>query len=158
MSLRIYIEGQQKDVERFFQEIIRPEFGRLREDERFRVTENDQKYRERNKTKHTVERLIRGYSPTLRYRNRPGLWEQYVVEVEDLDLKGYGKDLEKITDVQVKIHLRSDDPSEIKLFFDEFVKPKGDLFTVDQDTGIYMNRRDYGSRYFGGHFNDSESV
>lgn len=158
MSLRIYVEGQREDVERFFNEIIYPDLGRLREDERFRVTENDQKYRERNKTKNTVERLLRGYSPTLKYRNRPGLWERYVVEYDDIELKGYGKDLEKITDVQVKIHLRSDSPSEIKLIYDEMIETKKDLFTVDQDTGIYLNRRDYGSRYFGGHFNDPEEV
>ena len=132
MSLRIYVEGQRDDVERFYNEIIRPEFGRLREDERFRVTENNQKYEERNKTTGAVERVIRGYSPTLRYRNRPGLWEKYVVEVEDLDLKKYGDDLEKVTDVQVK------------------------LFTVEKDTGVYLNRRRYSSRFFGGHFNDPE--
>ena len=156
MSLRIYVEGQREDVERFCLEIIYPEFGRLREDERFRVTENDQKYRERNKTKNTVERLIRGYSPTLRYRNRPGLWEKYVVRVEDLDLKKYGDDLEKVTDVQVKVHLRSEDPSEIKLFYDEFIEPKKELFKIEKDTGLYLNRRNYSSRYFGGHFNDPE--
>ena len=156
MSLRIYVEGQRDDVERFYNEIIRPEFGRLREDERFRVTENNQKYEERNKTTGAVERVIRGYSPTLRYRNRPGLWEKYVVEVEDLDLKRYGDDLEKVTDVQVKVHLRSDDPSEIKLFYDEFIEPKKDLFTVEKDTGLYLNRRRYSSRFFGGHFNDPE--
>ena len=146
MSLRIYVEGQRDDVERFYNEIIRPEFGRLREDERFRVTENNQKYEERNKTTGAVERVIRGYSPTLRYRNRPGLWEKY------------GDDLEKVTDVQVKVHLRSDDPSEIKLFYDEFIEPKKDLFTVEKDTGLYLNRRKYNSRFFGGHFNDPESV
>lgn len=156
MSLRIYVEGQREDVERFFNEIVYPEFGRLRADDRFRVTENNMEYVERNKTTTNVERVIRGYSPTLKYRNRPGLWEKYVVDLEKLEVKGYGKDLEKITDVQVKIHLRSDAPSEINLFYIEFLEPKGDLFTVDKDTGIYLNRRDYGSRYIGGHFTRSE--
>ena len=41
--------------------------------------------------------------------------------LEKLEVKGYGKDLEKITDVQVKIHLRSDAPSEINLFYIEFL-------------------------------------
>lgn len=158
MSLRIYVEGQRDDVERFCLEIIYPEFGRLREDERFRVTENNQKYEERNKKTGAVERLIRGYSPTIRYKNRPGLWEKYVVNIEDVDRKDYGKDLEKVTDVQVKVHLRSDDPSEVKLFYDEFIEPKGDLFTIEKDTGLYLNRREYSSRIFGGHFNDPESV
>lgn len=156
MSLRIYVEGQRDDVERFYNEIIRPEFGRLREDERFRVTENNQKYEERNKTTGAVERLIRGYSPTLRYRNRPGLWEKYVVNIEDVERKDYRKDLEKVTDVQVKVHLRSDDPSEVKLFYDEFIAPKGDQFVIEKDTGLYLNRREYSSRIFGGHFNEAD--
>ena len=151
MSLRVYVEGQREDVERFFSEIICPEFGRLRENERFRVTENKSQYVERNKTTGAVERLLRGYSPVLKYRNRPGLWEKYVVE--DVELK---KDLERVSDVQVKVHLRSDDPSEVKLFYDEFIEPKGDRFVIEKDTGLYLNRRNYGSRIFGGHFNDPE--
>lgn len=151
MSLRVYVEGQRDDVERFFSEIICPEFGRLRENERFRVTENKSQYVERNKTTGAVERLLRGYSPVLKYRNRPGLWEKYVVE--DVELK---KDLERVSDVQVKVHLRSDDPSEVKLFYDEFIEPKGDQFVIEKDTGLYLNRRNYGSRIFGGHFNDPE--
>lgn len=158
MSLRIYVEGQREDVERFFNEIIYPDLGRLRDNERFRVTENNMKYVERNKTTGAVERLLRGYSPTLKYRNRPGLWERYVVDYDDVERKDYGKDLEKITDVQVKIHLRSDSPSEIKLIYDEMIETKTDLFTVDQDTGLYLNRREYSSRIFGGHFNNPEEV
>ena len=153
MSLRVYVEGQREDVERFYAEIIYPEFGRLREDERFRVTENNQKYFERNQITHTVEREIRGYSPTLRYRNRPGLWEQYVVD--DVAPKRFGEDLEKIAAVQVKIHLRGD-ASEVKLFFDEFVKPKGERFAIEKDTGLYLNRKGYASRIFGGHFIEAE--
>jgi len=152
VSLYIYVEGQRKDVERFYNEIIYPDFGRLREDERFRVTENDMKYIERNQKTHAVERKLRGYSPTLHYKNRPGLWEQYVVDFESLEEKRFGVDLERITDVQVKIHLRTDDPSEIKLFFDEFIEPKRDRFIIQKDTGLYLNRREYASRIFGGYF------
>ena len=151
MSLRVYVEGQREDVERFFNEIIYPEFGRLREDERFRVTENKSQYIERNKTTGAVERLIRGYSPVLKYRNRPGLWEKYVVE--DVEPK---EGLGKVSDVQVKVHLRSDDPSEVKLFYDEFIEPKGDQFVIEKDTGLYLNRRRYGSRIFGGHFKEAD--
>lgn len=154
MSLYVYVEGSREDVERFYNDVIYPDLGRLRSDDRFRVTENKRQYVERNKKTHIIERKLRGYSPTLRYRNRPGLWEKYVVEIGSLVMKKYGEDLEKVTDVQVKIHLRSDDPSEIKLFYDEFIEPKGDLFTVEKDTGIYINRRlYYVSRFFGGHFN-----
>lgn len=154
MSLYVYVEGSREDVERFYNDVIYPDLGRLRSDDRFRVTENNGQYVERNQKTHMIERKLRGYSPTLRYRNRPGLWEKYVVEIESLVMKKYGEDLEKVTDVQVKIHLRSDDPSEIKLFYDEIIEPKGDLFTVEKDTGIYINRRlYYVSRYFGGHFN-----
>lgn len=157
MSLYVYVEGSREDVERFYNDVIYPDLGRLRSDDRFRVTENKRQYVERNKKTHIIERKLRGYSPTLRYRNRPGLWEKYVVEIGSLVMKKYGEDLEKVTDVQVKIHLRSDDPSEIKLFYDEFIEPKGDLFTVEKDTGIYINRRlYYVSRFFGGHFTRSE--
>ena len=156
VSARIYVSGQRKDVERFYAEIIYPDLGRLRDDERFRVTENNMKYEERNKTTGAVERVLRGYSPTLKYRNRPGLWERYVVDWDDIEEKSYGKDLEKVTGVQVTIHLRSDSPSEIKLIYDEMIETKKDVFTVDQDTGIYINRRDYSSRYFGGHFNKAD--
>ena len=151
MSLYIYVEGQQKDVERFYNDVIYPNLGRLREDDRFRVTENKQKYYVRNKTKNTVERKLRGYSPTLRYRNRPGLWEKYVVK--DVESKRVGEDLDRVTDVQIKVHLRSDDPSEIRLFIVEIMDRRREVFTVEKDTGIYRNRRGYGSRIFGGHFN-----
>ena len=113
MSLYIYVEGQQKDVERFYNDVIYPNLGRLREDDRFRVTENRQKYYVRNKTKNTVERKLRGYSPTLRYRNRPGLWEKYVVK--DVESKRDREDLDRVSDNQVKVYLQSDDPSKIML-------------------------------------------
>ena len=151
MSLYIYVEGQQKDVERFYNDVIYPNLGRLREDDRFRVTENRQKYYVRNKTKNTVERKLRGYSPTLRYRNRPGLWERYVLD--EVEPKRVGEDLDRVSDVQIKVHLRSDDPSEIMLFIIEIMDQKTSIFTVEKDTGIYRNRRGYGSRIFGGHFN-----
>lgn len=152
MSLYVYVEGQRKDVERFYKDIIYPDFGRLRKDDRFRVTENTQKYYVRNQKTLAVERKIRGYSPTIRYKNRPGLWEQYFVDPESVESKKVGEDLEKIKGVQVKIHLRSDDPSEIKLFFVEFIETKRDLFWIEKDTGLYLNRRGYSSRFFGGHF------
>lgn len=151
MSLYIYVEGQQKDVERFYNDVIYPNLGRLREDDRFRVTENKQKYYVRNKTKNTVERKLRGYSPTLRYRNRPGLWEKYVVK--DVESKRVGEDLDRVSDVQVKVYLRSDDPSEIMLFIVEIMDQMTEIFTVEKDTGIYRNRRGFGSRTFGGRFN-----
>lgn len=158
MSLYVYVEGQREDVERFYNEVIYPNLGRLRENERFRVTENKMQYEERNKTTHTVERKLRGYSPTLKYRNRPGLWEPYVVEIEDIEQqqKKTGKNFEKVKGVQVKIYLRSMDPSEVKLFYDEIIKTKGDLFTVEKDTGFYINWRNYAARVIGGHFNDPE--
>ena len=152
MSLRVFVDGKREDVERFFNEILEPEFGRLRRDDLFRVTENDLKYREK-KTKDTVERRIRGYCPAQRWEKGSELFEKY--KVERGEPKRLGRDLERVTDVQVKIGLQGTH-DEIKLFYDEFIAPKGDRFVIEKDTGIYTNMRGNGSRHFGGHFNDPE--
>lgn len=153
LSLRVFVDGKREDVERFYNEILYPEFGRLRRDDLFRVTENDQKYREK-KTKDTVERRLRGYCPSQRWEEGSDLFGKY--EVEKGEPKEIGRDLERVTDVQVKIGLQGTH-FEIKLFYDEFIEPKGDLFTVEKDTGIYTNPKGSGSRHFGGHFT-GESV
>lgn len=152
MSLRVFVDGKREDVERFYNEILYPDFGRLRRDDLFRVTENDRKYREK-KTKDTVERRLRGYCPSQRWEKGSELFGKY--EVERGEPKKLGQDLERVTGVQVKIGLQGIH-FEIKLFFDEVIAPKGDLFTVEKDTGIYTNMRGSGSRHFGGHFNDPE--
>ena len=154
MCIYIYVYGQHDDVERFFDEVLFPDIGNLRDNERFRITENNLKYIERNKTTHAVERRLRGYSPTIRYKNRPGLWEQYFVDRENVESKKYGVDFKKVKDVQIKVHLRSDDPSEIKLIYDEIIEPKGAIFTIENDTETYLNYRGYSSRFLGGHFTE----
>lgn len=152
MSLRVFVDGKREDVERFFNEILDPEFGRLRRDDLFRVTENDQKYREK-KTKETVERRILGYCPIQCWEDKSVIFDKYGVEKGEP--KKIGKDIERVTDVQVKIGFQGFH-FEIKLFYDEIIAPKTNLFTVDQDTGIYTNPKDNGSRHIGGHFNDPE--
>ena len=149
----VYVEGRREDVNRFFTEILEPDFGRLRRDDLFRVTENDLKYRERNKTKNTVERRIRGYCPTQRWEDKSVIFDKYGVEKGEP--KTVGKDIERVTDVQVKISFTGYH-FEIKLFCDEIIAKKTDLFTVEKDTGIYTNRKESGSRQIGGHFNDPE--
>ena len=152
MSLRVFVDGKREDVERFYNEILYPEFGRLRRDDLFRVTENDQKYREK-KTKDTVERRLRGYCPSQRWEEGSELFGKY--EVERGEPKKLGRDLERVTDVQVKIGLQGTH-FEIKLFYDEFIEPKGDQFVIEKDTGIYTNMRGNGSRHFGGHFKKAD--
>lgn len=152
MSLRVFVDGKREDVERFFNEILEPEFGRLRRDDLFRVTENDLKYREK-KTKDTVERQIRGYCPVQCWEDSSELFEKYGVEKGEP--KRIGEDFKRVTGVQVKIGLTGFH-FEIKLFYDEFIAPKGDRFVVDKDTGIYTNPKGSGSRHVGGHFIDPE--
>ena len=149
MSIWIHVEGQQEDVERFYNEIIFPETGRLRREDLFRVTENDNKYRKRNKKDTTVERRILGYCPIQHWEDTSEIFEKYGVEKGEP--KKIGKDLERVTGVQVKISIRGFH-FEIKLFYDEVIVPKGDLFKVEKDTGIYTNPKGNGSRHIGGHF------
>lgn len=139
MSLRIFVDGKREDVERFYNEILYPEFGRLRRDDLFRVTENDQKYREK-KTKDTVERRLRGYCPSQRWEEGSDLFGKY--EVEKGEPKEIGRDLERVTDVQVKIGLQGTH-FEIKLFYDEFIEPKGGSLHGREGHGdIYESKRE----------------
>ncbi len=159
MSVYIYITAKQEDIDRFWEEIMLPEIHRLYEtklfpDDRsynhqgclFKLTENEGVYRERNKETHVVERFFRGYSPAI-YSKDPKFCGRYTV---DNIIKR--KDVVKMTEVQTKIHLRANFPSELKLFYDEVIETNRDRFCIDKDTGIYINPRGYSSRIFGGHF------
>ena len=154
MGLSIYVEGHQNDVERFYDTIIYPEIERLHEDNKFLITVNDCKYIPRREN--IVERVIRGYSKTLRYKNRPGLWEQYFVNTDDLTRKTYINIHKYMPDECVTIYLRSYDPSEIKLFYDEFMKSKAEQFVIEEDTDIYhaKNRTTIVCRHIYGRFNN----
>lgn len=153
MSLWVHVEGEREDVERFFNEILEPEFGRLRRDDLFRVTDNDKRYRDRNKKDTTVERRFLGYCPIQCWEDKSVIFDKYGVEKGEP--KVIGRDIERVTDVQVKIGFRGFH-FEIKLFYDEIIAKKTDLFTIEKDTGIYTNPKGNGSRYIGGHFNDPE--
>lgn len=152
MSLRIFVDGKREDVERFYKEILYPDFGRLRDADLFRVTENDMQYRGR-KTKEAVERRLRGYCPTQRWKNGSEHFGKY--EIERGEPKRLGHDIERVTDVQVKIGLLGLH-FEVNMFFEEVIRPKSDRFIIEKDTGIYTNFKGYASRQFGGHFNDPD--
>ena len=150
MSLCVYVYGQRGDVERFYNAIIYPEIGRLRACELFRVTENNMKYIERNKTTHAVERQIRGYCPVQRWESHPEYFEMLDVEKEEPRRL---TSEERVKDVQVKIALRGFH-GEIEIFFNEIIAPKSDLFVIEKDTGLYTNMRKMGARRLGGHFTE----
>ena len=141
VSVRIYVFGQQKDIERFFEEVIYPETSRLYEIRLFRISENKEVYTERNKTTHTVERLLRGYCP-LSYKKpeEQEVLNKYVVEKGEPKI--LGKDIERVkeTDIELKISMQGDH-SEIKIFFEEVICRHKDIFDIEKDTGIYPKSR-----------------